>query len=281
MALNDILVHMDQTRGSVARVDAALRLARQQGARVTGLYVVPEPTALSLVSPWMARRAVDDLRQSMNTWADDACAGLRGKLEAAGLEGDCEIASVAEHETVSTIAERARFSDAVVVGQSDPDEPAPGGHQLAEQVVLTCGRPALVVPYIGLPDGFARRVLVAWDGGREAARALGDAIPILRKAETVRIIRVHPGAGSVDDSYWSGNLRAYLERHGVTAEVVGEVSPLGDVSVAELLLARAADFAIDLLVMGAYGHSRMRELVLGGVTREVFAQMAVPVFMAH
>ena len=175
----------------------------------------------------------------------------------------------------------ARYADLVVLGQVNPDEPPYVGHHLPPQVVLSSGRPVLLVPYIGAPATLGRRVVVARDASREAARAVSDA-------------HADPGAARTPCTWSSSVPRArrsatakcraptsepHLARHGVKVEVE-RVEP-GTSAVGNALLSHIADRGADLLVMGAYAHSRVRELVLGGATRTILESMTLPVLMAH
>ena len=147
-------------------------------------------------------------------------------------------------------------------------------------MVLSSGRPTLVVPYIGPTRTLAQSVTVAWDAGREAARAVNDALPFLERAQavTVMVVNPRPGIGSHGEEP-GADIALHLARHGIKVEA--QHLEVRDMSVADAILSRAADQSIDLLVMGAYGHSRFREWVLGGATRQIFAQMTVPVLMSH
>jgi nucleotide-binding universal stress UspA family protein len=165
----------------------------------------------------------------------------------------------------------SRYVDLAVVGQTPPE----GGEDVAAEVVLRAGRPVLVAPHLeGLPSS-AERVLVAWDASREAARALHDALPLLRVAVEVTVLSV----GQAEKMPPDVDIAAYLARHGVAARVLQENETSLDVGRA--VLARAGELGCDLIVMGAYGHSPLRERVLGGTTRHVLTHMAVPVLLAH
>jgi nucleotide-binding universal stress UspA family protein len=147
-------------------------------------------------------------------------------------------------------------------------------------LVTSAGRPALVIPYIGAPEPFGRTVTIAWDAGREAARAVADAMPLLEKAEKVHLLTVNPRFGISGHGEEPGaDIALHLARHGIQAEV--NHSHARDMEVGDLVLSWLADSSSDLLVMGAYGHSRLRELVLGGVTRRLLDSMTVPVLMSH
>jgi nucleotide-binding universal stress UspA family protein len=146
--------------------------------------------------------------------------------------------------------------------------------------MLSCGRPTLIVPYIGPRATFGERVLVAWDGRREASRALGDALPLLKRAGAVVIMTVSPDVDRPTlNDIAQQRLAHYLRAHRVEAQM--EKFDVRDRDVAAWLLSRAADLGIDLMVMGGYGHSRLQETVLGGVTRSILQAMTVPVLMAH
>src|SRR5690606_4452572 len=146
--------------------------------------------------------------------------------------------------------------------------------------VMRCGRPVLLVPYAGRFEAVGRRVLVAWDAGREAARAVRDALPLLKRAEHVEVVSFNPDRpGARHGPIPGADLAAYLARHDVKVHVSQQHGD--DIEVGEQILSRAADLHSDLIVMGAYGHSRLRELALGGATRTLLASMTVPVLMSH
>jgi nucleotide-binding universal stress UspA family protein len=175
----------------------------------------------------------------------------------------------------------ARYADLAILGQLDPDR---GDSELTkprpEQVALVSGRPVLVVPYAGHFDSIGRRVLVAWNASREAARAVSDAMPLLAAAELVTVLTIDPREGPNGHGEIPGaDISLHLARRGVKAETDRTVS--AGLPVGEVMLSRAADLGADLIVMGAYGHSRARELLLGGATRSLLRSMTVPVLMSH
>jgi nucleotide-binding universal stress UspA family protein len=174
----------------------------------------------------------------------------------------------------------ARYADLVVLGQVDPDEPPYIGSHLPEEVVLASGRPLLVVPHAWAPGPLGERVLVAWDASREAARAVNDAMPILEQAASVLVVSINPKSTPLGHGELPGaDIALHLARHDIDVEV--RSIEFDRMDVGEALLSLAADGARDLLVMGAYAHSRIRELVLGGATRTVLERMTLPVLMAH
>jgi len=177
------------------------------------------------------------------------------------------------------IRTRGRTADLLIVGQTDPawgDEEVPA--DLPEQLILGLGRPVIVVPYAWRFSGSVGRVLVAWDGSREAARAVNDALPLLSGADWVQLLAVNP-AEQGQPPLSCRELALHLTRHGIHPEC-SELEA-HDMEVGDLLLSRAADEAVDLLVTGGYGHARFAELMLGGVTRQLLTEMTLPVLMSH
>ena len=175
----------------------------------------------------------------------------------------------------------AKYVDLAIVSQADPDDaesyPNPG---LPAEVALEAGRPVLVLPYIGAGKTLGKNVMVAWNGSREATRAVNDALPLLERAVKVSVLAVNPRDGGGDHGdVPSADISLHLARHGVKTEATQTVS--NEIDVADVILSRIADTGCDLLVMGAYGHSRMRELMMGGVTRDILKHMTVPLLLSH
>ena len=174
-----------------------------------------------------------------------------------------------------------RYADLIVIGQLDAyDSQAGLLRARPEEVTMLAGRPVLVVPFTGDFERIDTRVLIGWDASREAARAVKDAVPLLGHAETVTVLTIDAeqspfGHGEIPGA----DIALYLARHGVKAEVARTVS--AGIGIGNTLLSRAADYEANLLVMGAYGHSRVRELLLGGTTRTVLTSMILPVLMSH
>ncbi len=145
---------------------------------------------------------------------------------------------------------------------------------------MTSGRPVLVVPYIGPGKSVATHVLVGWNASREATRAVNDAIPLLQRAKKVTVLAVDPEGGTEGHGEVpSADISLHLARHGIKVEAAQTVT--GDIDVGDALLSRASDLGADLIVVGAYGHSRMREFILGGVTRHLLQHMTVPILISH
>ena len=179
------------------------------------------------------------------------------------------------------MSHHARYADLTIVGQLDPDELLPRPeYRIPERVALESGGPVVVVPHAGTFPTVGRRVLIAWNASAQSARAVRDALPLLRKAEAVTILTLNPGSRRGNEVDRPGaRIAAYLAHHGVAAKARELV--VDDIAVGEMILSQAADEGADLIVMGAYGHPRARELVLGGATRTLFKRMTVPTLMAH
>jgi nucleotide-binding universal stress UspA family protein len=171
----------------------------------------------------------------------------------------------------------ARRFDLSIVGQAEP-ETSEVEEIVAESALFESGRPLILVPYIQKAPLKLDRVMVCWDGGRAAARAIADAMPLLRRAGNVDVVIVTDERGK-RDQIEGADMGAHLARHGLNVEVTR--TALGDIDVADVILSRAADMSTDFIVMGGYGHSRLREFVLGGVTRSILRSMTVPVLMSH
>jgi nucleotide-binding universal stress UspA family protein len=248
MPIADILVYADPTPASVGRVDLALHLAHRFESYLIG--VVPEDAA-----------AVGEAFEKL--------------LGNEAVPGEWHMAIGL---TEPFVTHRAQCADLVIIGQQIAGHPT--GMNRPEDVILSCSRPVLVVPYAGrTPDRIGDHVLVAWNGSREAGRAVQDALPLMSASSAVTILLVDPEEDADEDL--AENLAAHLERHGLNARTQVIRQELATLAVANTLLAQVAALHADLLVMGAYSHSRLRELVLGGVTRDILRDMTVPVLMAR
>lgn len=273
MSYRTIVLHLDTTDHCRARADQACALAAQFEAHLVGLAVL-SPLAIPGTAP---TEVVVDLLSEQ--WEADRRA-LEGVAEEFAVRARAAgLASVEPRFVVGipeyVVALHARYADLIVVGQGPASE---GG--VAENLVLNAGRPVLVVPRSWEHRPVGERVMVAWNARREATRALTDAVPLLQRAKQVDIVTVNAEQQSEGHGELPGaDIALYLARHGVKANVLA--TSADGIDVGDWLLSRAADLGSDMLVMGAYGHSRLRELVLGGATRTVLESMTVPVLMSH
>lgn len=276
--MKDLLVHVDDTAASPPRLGAALALAEAFGARLTALCLVAEPYMPAAAA---RRLPAEALREHVARAEAEAEAVLAAAREAAAGRG-LTLEARREFGPLSRVphllARHARHADLAIVGQADAATGGADEAALAEAAFMDSGCPALVVPPAGPgTDLPAREVLLAWDGSREAARAAGDALPLLRLAEHVTVLIVDGRDASGHPP--GAEIAAHLARHGVKAEVREAASD--DASVGETILAQARDVGAGLLVMGGYGHSRLRETILGGVTRHVLDHATLPVMLSH
>ncbi len=278
MAYKNLLVHIDDSKACAGRLEVAIGLARAHSAHLTGLYVAADPVLPGGMSAEVPTRFLDTLSAQVSERCAAAEAGFAATVERAGFTADCRTTRCPGGRVPEVIALNARYADLVILGQPDPEANGDVNARVPEDVVLSAGRPALVVPYIGAGKRLGARVMIAWDGGREAARAVGDALPLLARAESVAVLVINPSQGGHGEQP-GADIALHLARHGITVEA--QHLEANEISVGDALLSRLSDLDIDLLVMGAYGHSRLRELVLGGVTRKIFQQMTVPVLMSH
>ncbi|WP_431273060.1 universal stress protein [Variovorax ureilyticus] len=280
MSYKTILVHLDNSSRCAARIGFAATLAHEHDAHVVGLL----PTGLyegSIPAGMIDTGASDFIAESaayLKQRAEGIAQAFRTQMEA-WRSVSFELRQV-DGLSTDTLIDHGRTSDLVVLGQEGGDIPTDTpARGLVGEVMLGLGRPAVVVPYAGEFKAAPRRVLVAWNGSRESAVALNAALPVLSRADQVTLLHV-AGKGEAEDPgpMLQLHLTAWLDRHGIAATVDRLV---GDVPMSDALLSRLCDLQIDMLVMGGYGHSRVRELVLGGMTREILAHMTVPVLMAH
>lgn len=290
MGFKDILLHIDNHRGHETRLHLALSIARQNKAHLVGLYgfelpQVPPPlrnlAGGAYVTSDLLRTTYVRERDTAFIDAAHIEASFHAEIKRAGLTGDWRICPEKANDAVTLVTERARYADLVILGQADPDHPLFDTlARLPETVMMNCGRPVLIVPCAGRIETVGKNVLVAWSETREAARAVGDAMPLLRSAEAVTVVSVGPPrAAKSDEDELATSLARHLARCGIRADASYLSS--GDIEPGALILSRAADLGCDLIVMGGYGHSRTRELILGGVTRAVLQHMTMPVLMSH
>lgn len=278
MTYGSILVPIDEHPAAAGSLEAAIRLAAAHGAHLEALAIIPPLAVPQRLRPRQSAAAL-----MKKEWQHDK---LEARAAIKRLEARARKAGVASVEglavegaAVPTLALHARTADLVVLPKPGEDDLGALGSHDVEASVLAVGRPVLVVPEKGVPAGFPRKALVAWNGSREAARALSDAVPLLGRAKSVVVLSSGP-AGDEGALHGARSAVRYLARHGIAAEAV-HATVADDDRVGDLILARARKAGADLVVMGAYGRPRFAELILGGATRAVLAAAAVAVLMSH
>lgn len=277
MPYKTIAVWLDAKR--TAPADVAIALAVEQGAHLTALNYLD----ITRLPPYIRAHLGEEVARAQLAQAESAAAACAAAFEAAAKKAGLssyEVRRVAD-DPVGSLALSARYADLVVMGQVDPQvADTPAESDFPDHAVLASGRPTLLVPYVGSYPKIGQHVVVAWNASRESTRAVTDALPLLQRAAKVTIITGDARPGATGHGADPGaDIALYLSRHGVRVTVSTEQT--AGIDIGSMLLSRIADIGADLLVMGAYGHSRLRELVLGGATRTVLSEMTVPVLMSH
>lgn len=276
-AFKRILVHVDRDKMSDHRIEVSIDLAMRFGGKVTGVYVgrplLPPAVTMGALPPAF----ITDAAKLDEEDAETVRRRYLDHIVRRGLDADWHYIRDA---SVLVLRRMSRYMDIAVIGQPDPALPIEMVAIRPEELVLGSGRPVLVVPYIGGSPSPGQRVVIAWNGSREGARAVVDALPLLAQANSVWVVSIDmKGPGMTEMSKPSEDLCRFLADHGIAAKP--DNLQADECPEADVLLSRIADFGADLLVMGCYGHTRLRELILGGMTRGILRHMTVPVLMSH
>ncbi|APR34616.1 universal stress protein [Paraburkholderia sp. SOS3] len=279
MSYKTLLVHLDNSERTPQRLDTALQLGRRFQAHLTGLYATFEPDSRAFYV--MAGTA--DYYASHQRRRDQQRGAIERLFHAQALRANVDARFIcANGPANSSVPQLARYADLVIMGQTDPQDPESFiDHNFLEAVVVAAGRPVLLFPYAGgATRAIGERILIAWDGSREAARAAYDAIPFLSHAKKCTVVTVRGTAGEPPGERFAGaDIALTLARHGASVDVL-DVDASRHTPVGGVLLSTAHDQGCDMIVMGAYGHSRWRELVMGGTTRTILQSMTMPVLMS-
>ncbi|MFA4914021.1 MAG: universal stress protein [Burkholderiaceae bacterium] len=279
MSLKRIAVHLDQGKDCMRRMAVAMQLAKVHDAHVTGIYAsYPDPQYFYDDSV-LTEGAIEVFRTTQTK--------ARIKVEKSFKHlGQTHAVSVSTRhgtgDTADVVATHARSNDLLILGQqNDADTASISGGRFIEQLLLTAGRPILVIPSAGTFPAIGERVLCCWNHSREASRALADAAPFLDKANhlTVLTMNTKPADGQMENMLMD-DLAAYCFAHDYP--IVEEITRDTQGSTAgEMILAVASDCDSDLIVMGAYGHSRIRQWIMGGATAYLLREMTLPVLFSH
>lgn len=272
--MKDILVSLDTTDICKKRIDAALLLAEKFDSHITGIYqqqaaniaLYADPMPQALLEAIDSK--LEEEKVKMTEFFND-CVKLR--------EAKCTL-KIESSISQNNVLTQANLNDIVVAGQLNPDKHIYSEYHQPEHIIMGSGKPVLVIPYIGFPETMGDNIVIAWDQSREASRAIHDALPLLRKAKKVHIFSA-VNRKQRENELVAVDMAEHLARHDINIDTNPTV--LTDVPVAETLLSRCADYDADLIVMGAYGHSRLREYTLGGTTRTILKSMTLPVLMTH
>jgi nucleotide-binding universal stress UspA family protein len=257
--------------------DYAISVAEAFEAHVLGVAVAYEPVIPGTVFGAIPPEIIDGQRREADNKARTAVSRFDQAAKRAGLSSETRILRTTIAETADQLGRIGRRFDLVVVGQPDRANSAPD-QIVDEGVLFGSGRPVIFVPFIQKSGVTLDRVMICWDGSRAAARAVADGLPFLKKAKQVEIVIVSEKPNKKDEIP-GADLGQHLARHGLKVEIEHITAP--DINVASAILSYVADSGTDMIVMGGYGHSRLREVVLGGVTRGMLESMTVPVLMSH
>lgn len=278
MSFGTILLHLNGGDRDSTNLDYAVKLAAEHRAHLIALRTITPfyPTigafgdaAVGVIVELQERYRASERAASAKTHelSERLCGAADLKLEWREEEDFAD----------DIVPIHARYADVAIIGQPERGKIEPThSPELPANAIMGAGRPVIVVPYAGKFDQPPRHVLIAWSGTREATRAVHDALPLLKRATKVSILSINPKDGR---HLPGADIAAHLARHGCKAEAARTVA--SDISVADVILSEASDLGVDLIVMGAYGHSRLREWALGGATRDVLNTMTVPVLFSH
>jgi nucleotide-binding universal stress UspA family protein len=275
MTIKTILVHITNDEHGARNLDVACTLAERHEAHVVGLHVTTIDVIPTYDSPYVQvpleilefKREVDEKN------ARAAKAIFDAGLAKTSCSGEWRVAT---GETALELAHQSRYADLTVVSNLDPNKAPISVATLPADLVLASGLPILAVPAVKPGKTIGKRILVAWNASPEAGRAVHDAMPLLSEADSVLVLVV---GKAQPDRLLGADIATHLSRHDVKAEV--EQVEAVTTSVEEIILSAAKAHGSDLVVAGAWGHSRLREWVLGGVTRYLVANATVPLFLSH
>jgi nucleotide-binding universal stress UspA family protein len=274
--LKDVVVSLSGRAPRDFAAEYATSIAATFGAHIAGISFLYEPVIPDGTLGGIPVDLIELQREENSKAANDAISRFDAGVKKAGISAETRILDATFGGAATLFAQIARRFDLAVVGQAQREGGA-SDELIIEGALFESGRPLVVVPYIQKRGMTLDRVLACWDGSRTAARAIGDAMPFLERAKAVDIVIVAEERKS--DEITGANMSEHLARHGVRASVKRIAK--GDLAIEDVLLSYAADSGADFMVMGGYGHSRLREFILGGVTRGILASMTVPVLMSH
>jgi nucleotide-binding universal stress UspA family protein len=274
--LKDIVVNLSGRAAQDFAANYATSIAATFGAHVAGIAFLYEPVIPDGTLGGIPVDLIELQREENSKVAKAAIDRFETGTKAAGVSAETRVLDATLGGAAALFGQIARRFDVAVVGQAQREHGA-SEQLMIEGALFESGRPVVVVPYIQREGLKLDRVIACWDGGRMSARAIADAMPFLERAKAVDIVIV--AEERKNDEITGANMTEHLARHGITANV--KRIARGDLAIADVILDYAADSGADFIVMGGYGHSRLREFILGGVTRGILGSMTVPVLMSH
>jgi nucleotide-binding universal stress UspA family protein len=278
MGLRDIVVYVDSAEATKARVAFAVALAKEQGAHLIGITFAPT-SLLPLYGADVGFADMSEVLDSVKAQGAKALEAFEASAKAEGVGAQARLMQGMSEEFPHDFARAARHADLAILGQPRDGDPLIGQYALVERCLFASGRPVIIVPAAPDTPALKGTVVAAWDASAEASRAINDALTFLKPAAKVVLVVGVTGAQDEEDGPQTDDMIAHLKRHGVTAEAMRVKAGEGDIG--RLLLSTAKTLGADLMVMGAFHHSRWREFILGGVTLTVLEEATIPLFMAH
>jgi nucleotide-binding universal stress UspA family protein len=280
MGYRTILVCLNEVDRAAALLQVAGGIAQTHEAHLIGLFVIPGLRIYPASGMGMTPDLFEAHREMFTGRSEEAKALFDAQMRETDLLGEWRLVESGSPLVADTAIEHARQSDLVVASQSSPESDSGVESDFAGRIAMESGRPILLVPYYGRFDHCGRRALIGWNGTREAARAAFDAVPILKHADLVYVSRIDAEESKEEAGPYPGTeLAKALARHGI--KTTAERLARSEVDAGEALLSHASDVGADLIIMGAYGHGRLREFILGGATRTILQSMTVPILMSH
>jgi nucleotide-binding universal stress UspA family protein len=275
--IKDIVVNLSVGEKPTPAGDFAVAVAATFEAHLAGVAFLYDPIVPVSGAGYIPAEVIETQERDNRAATEAAIKRFTSACERAGVTAEPLPLSASFAGVGEQFSRIARRFDLSIVGQAEP-ETSGVEEVIAEAALFESGRPVILVPYIQKGPLKLDYITVCWDGSRAAARAIADAIPLLKRSGRVEVFIVSDERGKQDEVE-GADMAAHLARHGLNVQV--ERTALGDIDVADIILSHAADTGTDFIVMGGYGHSRLREFVLGGVTRSIFKAMTVPVLMSH
>ena len=278
MSFNDIIVYVDGTEASKARVAFAVALAKEQDAYLIGVAFAPK-ALLPLYGADVGFADMSGVLEGVKAQGEAALEGFKASAAAADVPAEGRLMQGLSEEFPHDFAAFARQVDLTILGQPRDGDPLVGQYALVERCLFASGRPVMIVPAATAEISLKGAIVAAWDGSAEAARAFNDALTFLKPAaRVVLLVGVQEGAGETASPPVE-DMVAHLKRHGVNVEVA--LVPASEGDIGRMLLSQAKALNADMIVMGAFHHSRWREFILGGVTLTMLEEATIPLFMAH
>ena len=279
MKYKNILLHLDNSSGCRNRLEVAFGLAQKFDASLTGMLVVPTYVVPSYIEAQISVDVMTDVTEKALARARETVAGYQQLADKAGVTLQAE---VVEGEIIPILREHSKYADLLILGQDHPEDPDNNSYGLADVLLFDGACACLVVPHSGKLETPGSRVLLTWNASRESAHALREAMPLLTRADDVVVLSSEPDDGNYEMANGHPHAQALmnlLSSHGINAVSSGFGD--ADLGASEAIIGQAADMNADLIVMGAYGHARLREIILGGVTRDLLKRAPTCLLLAH